>query len=459
MSSGSIAAGSALATAIFDAAVAGAAPGPAVAAAVAALPLAAKDRVWIFAIGKAAHAMAAGAVDGLRQAKVGLTGGLVIGLDDAAAPDARLEAMRGDHPVPGPASFAAAQRLAERAAGMRGADGVIVLLSGGASSLVAAPVKGVSEADLVQLFTLLHARGLPIAGMNAIRKRFARWGGGRLAVAVAPASTWCLAISDVVSDDLAAIGSGPCVPDPTTAADVRGMLEDAGLLAHLPASMRTVLDQTPRGLYAETAKPGHPAFAHVSSRVLLTNRDAVEAAAAHARQAGAEVVIAAERLEGEAATRGAEMAEHLIRCRRELADGRRACVLWGGEATVTLAIPAIERDRRGRPLAPPPAELPPGGRCQELALAAARVLAAAGDDAAGITLLAAGTDGRDGTTDAAGALVDGTTWDAIARSGHDPARSLAAHDAHAALSAAGALLRRGATGTNVMDIVVGIVER
>jgi hydroxypyruvate reductase len=107
---------------------------------------------------------------------------------------------------------------------------------------------------------------------------------------------------------------------------------------------------------------------------------------------------------------------------------------------------------------PPRPAVPPGGRCQELALAAARALGRAAGDAAGISVLAAGTDGRDGNTDAAGALVDSSTWDAIVDAGHDPARCLADHDAHTALAAAGALLRPGSTGTNVMDVVIGIVE-
>ena len=443
---------------IYDAAIAAAAPSAQVAAAVAKLPLAQKRAVWIFAIGKAAHGMAAGAVEGLRGLMVPLAGGLVVAPTPAPSPHSALEVMVGEHPVPGRGSFAAAQRLGALAQGMRSTDAVIVLVSGGATSLVAAPVRDVAEAELTDLFQRLLARGLPIAEMNAIRKRFSRWGGGRLAVAVAPASTYCIAVSDVVGDAIEAIGSGPCSPDAYTATDVQGMLQRAGLYAHLPASMRKVLELTPRALYAETPKPRHPAFAHVRSQVVLTNRDAVEGAAAHARAAGYDTEIIGEPLTGEAALQGVRIARDLMERRRALAPGQRRCVVSGGETTVTLAPAAIPHDRKGRPLPPPPPGSPAGGRCQELALAAARALHDAGDDAQGISLLAAGTDGRDGPTDAAGAFVDRGTWNAIAESGLDPARALATHDAHHALAAAGALLRPGMTGTNVMDIVVGLIE-
>lgn len=443
---------------IYDAAVAAAAPAQHVARAVAALPLAGRNAVWLFAIGKAAHQMAAGAIEGLRSSMVGIAGGLIVSPERAPAPHAALESMTGEHPVPGSGSFAAAQRLGELARGMRSTDAVIVLVSGGATSLIAAPVRGVAGAELTDFFTRLLRRGLPIAEMNAIRKRFSRWGGGRLAVAVAPATTWCIAVSDVVGDQIEAIGSGPCSPDAATATDVQRMLDRAGLSAHLPPSMRNVLEQTPKGLHPETPKPRHPAFAHVLSQVVVTNRDACEGAAAHARELGYSAEVVAEPLTGEAAEYGVRIARALIEKRRTMAPGSRHCVVWGGEPTVNLTPVAIPVDRRGRPLLPPPAQPPPGGRCQELALAAARTLDGAGDDADGISILAAGTDGRDGTTDAAGAVVDRTTWHAISEAGHDPAQALAAHDAHRALASVGALLRPGPTGTNVMDVVIGLIE-
>jgi len=220
-----------------------------------------------------------------------------------------------------------------------------------------------------------------------------------------------------------------------------------------------VLEQTPKGLHPETPKPRHPAFAHVVSQVVLTNRDALRAAAAHAESLGYAVEVVGEPVVGEAAEQGGRLARTLVELRNRMQLGERRCVLWGGETTVTLTPAVVASDRRGRPMPPPPPPAPPGGRCQELALAAARELAVTGEGVPGITLLAAGTDGRDGTTDAAGAWVDGSTWRAIREAGHDPAARLVAHDAHRALASIGALLRPGLTGTNVMDVMVGLVER
>jgi glycerate 2-kinase len=321
---------------------------------------------------------------------------------------------------------------------------VWVLLSGGTTSLVGAPVEGLFPAELTGLYGVLLGSGLDITAMNRIRKRFSRWGGGRLARALAPARVRVYAVSDVIGDDLASIGSGPCVPDPTTAAELRRLLEDSSLWDLLPPSARRLLTAVETGEPAETPKPGDQAFARVSVELIASNRLALEAAAKRAAELGLARVIAETPLAGEAAAAGASVAALLLQhCGRgkipQPEDGALVparCLVWGGETTVTLG------ESAGL-----------GGRCQELALAAARALAGAGP---GIALLAAGTDGRDGPTDAAGAIVDGDTWNAIRGAGRDPERDLGAHDAYHALDAAHALLRPGLTGTNVMDVVIGI---
>jgi hydroxypyruvate reductase len=309
-----------------------------------------------------------------------------------------------------------------------------------------------SEADLVRLYELLLASGLDINAMNTVRKRFSRWGGGRLAHAIAPAGVHCLAVSDVIGDDLAIIGSGPCVPDPSTADDVLDILEDSGLLERIAKAFRAYLHDVSRGAEPETPKRGHPAFTHGTARVIANNRGALEAAAERARALGAAAVYVVDApLTGEAARRGEDIARWLIELRAKgTANRAPRFAIWGGETTVTLN-PESALTRRT------PAPPPPGGRCQELALSAARVLAEAGERATGITLLAAGTDGRDGPTDAAGAWIDAWTWAAIETAGLDPQRALTHHESHAALSAAGALFCPGPTGTNVMDIVIGVV--
>jgi len=389
--------------------------------------------------------MARTAVEVLSEWGAEPLGGLVVAPIDEPPPHPALRVVRGDHPEPGPGSLAAAEALANTAALVGPDDEVWVLLSGGTSSLVGAPEAGLSPAELSGLYALLLGSGLDITAMNRIRKRFSRWGGGRLARPLAPARVRVYAVSDVIGDDLASIGSGPCVPDPTTAAEFRRMLEDSSLWHRLSPSARGLVTAVEAGETAETPKPGDQAFARVSVELIASNRLALEAAAKRAAELGLAPVIANAPLAGEAAAAGASVAALLLQhCGRGKipqpesggALGPASCLIWGGETTVTLG-----------------SSTGLGGRCQELALAVARVLAGAGP---GTALLAAGTDGRDGPTDAAGAIVDGDTWDAIRRAGRDPEGDLGAHDAYHALDAAHGLLRPGLTGTNVMDVVIGI---
>jgi hydroxypyruvate reductase len=287
--------------------------------------------------------------------------------------------------------------------------------------------------------------GLDIKAMNLVRKRFTRWGAGRLARSLAHARVRCYIVSDVVGDDLAAIGSGPCVPDTSTAREVREALVQAGLWEGLARSLQRHLDDVDRGVdrggIPETPKPGDPAFDRVEIRLIANNRLALEAAGRRARELGLVPEIVEAPLVGEAATVGARIADQLVAGNRQSRPTR--CLIAGGETTVTF----VDQDA-GR-------QLPglPGGRSQELALAAARVLRGHPPP---VALLAAGTDGRDGPTDAAGAIVDGATWDRMAAAGRDPQRDLQRHDSYAALAAADALIKTGPTGTNVMDIVVGV---
>ncbi len=422
-------------------------PEPATRQAVERLDLPAAARVHLIAIGKGAHAMAAGAVAALDARALPLVGGVIVAPADAAPLHASIRVLVGDHPVPGAGSAAAAAAIADAVAAVRAGDHVLALISGGGTSLASAPAVdaaavGVSQDDLARLSELLLGSGADIVAMNLVRKRVSRWFGGRLAVALAAARVHAFIVSDVLGDDLASISSGPCVPDPRTGADVVVALRRAGILDALPDAIRDYLDAVVAGRLAETPKPGDPAFAAVTTEIIVSNAHATAAAADTARRAGIdEVIVMTTPLVGEAAICGVRLASDLIaRRKRQRGPRRSICVVWGGETTVTLgAAPGL------------------GGRSQELALAAARSLADAGEQGEGILLLAAGTDGRDGPTDAAGAIVDGMTWGAVAASGRDPASDLAAHDAYPALDAARALLRVGHTGTNVMDVVIGLV--
>jgi glycerate 2-kinase len=431
---------------LYNAAVAGAAPGPATAQAIDALRVPRERRVLLFAFGKAARSMAAAAVDSLLRSLHSIVGGVMVTPDGEPSPYPTVLSLAGDHPIPGRRSFDAAAKIAEVAAGRRATDVAIVLISGGTSSLIGAPLRGQSEADLSALHGLLLDSGLDIAQMNGVRKRFSRWGGGRLALALAPAATHCLAVSDVIGDDLSVIGSGPCVPDPGVIADVERTLDRANLRARLSPTYRDYITSVTRGVTPETPKKAHPAFAHVTSRVIATNRLALEGAAAAAKARGLVTHLQRTPLAGEASVTGEQLARLLIDAKQNPPDGNRVprCYVWGGETTVVLGPGA--RASGG------------GGRCQELALAAARVLSEAGEAGAGISLLAAGTDGRDGSTEAAGGCVNASTWERIQSRGIDPASALLRHESNGALGAAGALVPRWNTGTNVMDVMIGVIH-
>jgi len=432
---------------IYRAAVLGADPAAATEQAIAALPLERGRRVFLIAIGKAAHVMASAAVKALGERGLTPAGGVVVGAHGEAAPHVMLTAVTGEHPLPGPNSFRAADRLGELIGRLDADDQVVVLLSGGGSALVGAPVPGVEGGDLIALNEMLLGSGADITVMNSVRKRFSRWAGGRLAEALAPCAVHVLMVSDVPNDDPTFIASGPCAPDVLTARDVRQMLEEHDLLRRLPARCVAYLERVERGEAPETPKPGAPGFGRVTSKVILGNPHALRAGAARATELGVmPVAISREPLLGDAVETARRLVDELVHFREGgllgVRDpGKYACMLWGGETTVRLVDETYGA----------------GGRCQHLALAAARALKELGGLGRGIAILAAGTDGRDGPTDAAGAVVDAATWDAIRAAGRDPAAHLAGRDAFPALDAAGALLRTGHSGTNVRDVVVGMV--
>ena len=396
-------------------------------------------RVGVIALGKAGPAMTDAAVDRLATLGIPIVAGITVGAEDGSSPHLAMTRLTGDHPLPGPRSLEASDALERTIRDIRdAADVAIVLVSGGTTSLLAAPVEGVTRDDLAALYDALLRSGWDIAAMNDLRKRFLRWGAGRLAAALAPVPIQLALLSDVVGDDPRTIASGPCTPDVLDAAEVRRRLD---ALATLDAATRWALgahlQRVAQGHLPETPKPDHPAFHSVSPPVVHGNATALAAATQCARSAGWPVVPASEPLRGEARTRGAEIGALLL---SRLAD-RPLCIIHGGETTVTISTMAAG----------------PGGRCQELALAAAQIISAADMGASSISLLAAGTDGRDGPTDAAGAIVDALSWTRIRDGGVDPAHALATHDSQRALALADALLPARVTGTNVMDIVVGLV--
>lgn len=441
----------ALLTELYWAAVAAAAPGPALRTALTKERSSQTRPIHIIALGKAALPMAEAAVAVLDERGLAPAGGLLVVPEPAHSPHPRLNIAVGDHPQPGPGSLAAADLLGQAVQAVHPDDEVWILLSGGTTSLIGAPLTGLRPVDLTELYRLLLGSGLDITAMNRIRKRFTRWAGGRLAAALHPAHVKNFTISDVIGDDLASIGSGPAVPDASTAAEVRAALHSTGLWEKVPTGLREHLEAVIQGDAPETPKGDHPAFRTTQTSLIASNQLAVEAAAARARILGLEAQVLNSALTGEAADVGRRLATTLLNYDASNLAGAQAgqvnkdtVLIWGGETTVSLSKDAGM-----------------GGRSQELALAAAEVLGAAprrdgGSAAQGPILLAAGTDGRDGPTDAAGGFADSETWEAIRRAGRDPARDLKAHQSYDALTAGGALFKTGMTGTNVMDLVLGL---
>ncbi len=426
---------------LYRAGVSAADPEPAAERAVARLEL--EGSVALVALGKGSRSMARGAQRALRERGLTITAGLVVSHEPLDAGIPGVAHIMGDHPEPGEGSARAAAEIGTFAHSARDNDHVLVLLSGGATSLCAAPVDGVPVAAMRDTFRVLLESGAPITVMNAFRRRILRWGAGRLAVALQPARVHCLVVSDVMGNDLEAIGSGPCVPDPLSADDVMALRQPHGL-QQLPHEIVNYLRRVSGGEEAETPKPANPAFRTSSTSVLLDNAAARSGVRSAASRHGLSLAPATSPLSGEASAAGREIAGELLRLASErppLGSESGLLSVWGGETVVTISGGA-----RGR-----------GGRCQELALACAQVLHDAGRRASGITVLAAGTDGRDGPTDAAGGVVNGETWARIAASGRSPEEDLSRHDAWPALRSANALLVTGATGTNVNDLVIGMI--
>lgn len=379
--------------------------------------------VSLFAAGKAASAMVTSAVDVLGPY---LQRGIVIAPSRVSVPGAPVVGYRGGHPIPTEEGMRGAQALLRMINPLVDDDVLLCLISGGASALATLPAEGLSLADVQRVTDLLLRAGAPIDELNCVRKHVDRLKGGRLAALAFPARVEALILSDVVGDSPATIASGLTVPDPTTVPDAIDVLRTRGVWNDTPPAVRAHLE---RG-GDESPKPGDLRFAHARSRVIGSNAIAVESARACAERLGYAARIVTTAMAGEARAIGAAIA----RAARAECDaaGRPVALIYGGETTVTVL-------GNGR-----------GGRNQELALGAAMEL----DGAPAVTVVAIATDGIDGPTDAAGAIADGATMSRARALGVDAHAALADNDAYTFWSRVGGLVTTGATGTNVMDVVV-----
>jgi len=401
---------------LFRAAVRAADPGQALAAGLAAAPpeVPGPGGRWIvIAVGKAAVPMAEAALAALAGARVRA---LVVTNYENARPVAGARVMASGHPVPDENGRLAGEAVAALLEGAGAQDRVVALISGGGSALLPAPASGLTLEDKAAVNRLLLAHGFAITEVNMVRQSLSALKGGGMLRLAAPAPVAAYILSDVVGDDLRAIASGPTVAPLGTRAEARALLLARGVWDRLPEAVRAHLSRP---------EPDLPPLPAARNLLIGSNRQSLEAmGATH----GPEARIVSDRLVGDVG----DAAEVILRAGGAVTADRAACLIFGGETTVTLR-------GKGR-----------GGRNQELALR----VALAGPARLGrrFVFLSGGTDGRDGPTEAAGGIVDEESAARMRAAGLTPEALLADNDSNRALAASGDLLTIGATGTNVADV-------
>lgn len=339
------------------------------------------------------------------------------------------------HPVPDDAGKNGADEILELASRNKPEDIFIVLITGGASALLPAPVEGITLEDLKHTTALLLASGAEIGEINAIRKHLSRISGGRLAQAANGATTISIIVSDVIGDELSVIASGPTVGDISTFNDCLKIIDKYQLADKLPVSVEKYLENGALGLFPETPKPKDRIFAKNFISLTATNAQALDAAAHEAEKLGFKTKSIAKPLQGEAVIAAKQLVKEALEIQKKLKlDDKPVCLLAGGETTVTIK-------GTGK-----------GGRNQEMALACAIELANSSE----ICALFAGTDGTDGPTDAAGGFA---FPDSVEKMGgvKKAVQYLENNDSNLALKQADDLLITGPTRTNVMDLAILLI--
>jgi len=390
------------------------------------------ERIVVVGAGKATASMAWAVEQRLGSR---LQSGFVVVKYGHVVPTRRIVVAEAGHPVPDRSGQRAAARLCAMAAELGRRDLLIVLLSGGASSLLPAPVAGVTLTDKQRTTQELLRCGASIREINTVRKHLSRIKGGRLAE-LTEATVLTVILSDVLGDDLSSIASGPTVPDPTTYQDAVAIAKRYRIWRAIPQRVRQHLDRGCQGLASETPKPGSSLFRRVHHHIVGNNEAAVTAVIRAAREAGLRTLVHTPSLTGEARDEGQRfgaLARNIVRAGQPLQ--RPCCVVAGGETTVTVTGNGI------------------GGRAQEFAAAAAPEIAGL----AKVWVVAIGTDGTDGPTDAAGAVIDGGTVARAKRLSVDLKGALKRHNTYPALKKLHQLIITGPTGTNVNDLYLLLV--
>ncbi|MBS0183693.1 MAG: glycerate kinase [Nitrospira sp.] len=385
------------------------------------------DRVIAVGAGKASARMAQAL-----EATLGtrLDDGLVIVKTGHTLATKRIAVLEASHPIPDRAGLQATRRLLQLTQHLTSRDLLIVLLSGGASSLLPAPVAGVTLTDKQRTTRLLLRSGATINEINVVRKHLSLVKGGGLAMSTR-AKVVTLLLSDVIGDDLGSIGSGPTAGDASTFADAVEVLQQYRCWHAVPAAVRRYLCQGRKGDAPETLKPGSRRLRSVQHHIIGNNRMMLEAVARAAQQAGLHTKLVSHPIMGEARVAAKQLTDFV----KTITEGpghlmRPCCVVAGGETTVTVT-------GHGK-----------GGRAQEFAASAAFEIAGLPNT----WVMALGTDGTDGPTDAAGAIVSGSTVVRAKKLAIDLRSSLNKHNTYPALKALGCHIHTGPTGTNVNDL-------
>jgi glycerate 2-kinase len=393
------------------------------------------DRILVVGAGKADAPMAQ-AVESLLGERV--SDGIIVVKDGHGLPLQRVRVHEASHPVPDERGLGGTEEILSLVSGAGEGDLVICLISGGGSALLVAPAEGVTLKDKQQVTQLLLACGASIHEINTVRKHLSRVKGGGLAHAAHPATLVSLILSDVIGDDLDTIASGPTVPDSTTFHQAEQILERYGIWDQVPGSVRMYVEKGVKGEIGETPKPGDPSFQKDAWELVGTNLQALKAARKEAERLGYGTMILSGMMEGETrevAKAHAAIAKEVLSSENPIAPP--ACVLSGGETTVTL-----QGDGKG-------------GRNTEFALASAIAL----EGVEHVIVLSGGTDGTDGPTDAAGAFADGKTVVRAQQGDLDPTDYIRRNDSYTFFETLGGLVITGPTRTNVMDVCVMLVRR
>lgn len=391
------------------------------------------SRVFVLGAGKASGAMAE-AVEQILDDSI--SAGIVNVLHGTKSMfnTKRIRLHEAGHPIPSEDGVEGARRIYEMAAAAQKDDLIIFLISGGGSALLPLPARGIRLEDKVSTTDLLLKSGARIDEINTVRKHLSAIKGGRLAEAAYPATMLSFIVSDVVGDPLEFIASGPTVPDSTTYRDAMEVLKRHSLWERVPPPVREVLTEGERGMREETPKSGAPCFSTIHNFVIANNRMVIESVLATAKFLRLESSIISTSLEGEARDVGAWFGTIVEEaCREPIAKPR--VLVAGGETTVTV---------KGRGV---------GGRNQEMCLSAIPKIS--GRD--GICIASIGTDGLDGRTEVAGALVDGHSLERALSMGLDPGKYLQENDSYNFFRKLEDTIITGPTGTNVNDLSVIVV--